>query len=79
MKAEGKEAFGGALLISDAAASRKAVAEQTIPHSDTPTRVWSLSEREMKIVEELIENDDKCPCAVPLRYDAGAFTLVKQK
>ena len=42
MKAEGKEAFGGALLISDAAASRKAVAEQTIPHSDTPTRVWSL-------------------------------------
>lgn len=53
MKAEGKEAFGGALLISDAAASRKAVAEQTIPHSDTPTRVWSLSEREMKIVEEL--------------------------
>ena len=53
MKAEGKKAFGGALLISDAAASRKAVAEQTIPHSDTPTRVWSLSEREMKIVEEL--------------------------
>ena len=53
MKAEGKEAFGGALLISDAAASRKAVAEQTIPHSDTPTRVWSLFEREMKIVEEL--------------------------
>lgn len=53
MRAEGKEAFGGALLISDAAAARKAVAEQTIPHSDTPTRVWSLSELEMKIVEEL--------------------------
>ena len=53
MKAEGKEAFGGALLISDAAASRKAVAEQAVPHPDTPTRVWSLSEREMKIVEEL--------------------------
>ena len=53
MKAEGKEAFGGALLISDAAASRKAVAEQTIPHPDTPTGVWSLFEREMKIVEEL--------------------------
>lgn len=53
MKAEGKEAFGGALLISDAAAARKTDAEQAVPHPDTPTRVWSLSEREMKIVEEL--------------------------
>lgn len=53
MRAEKKEAFGGALLISDAAAARKTAAEQAVPHPDTPTRVWSLSEREMKIVEEL--------------------------
>ena len=53
MKAEGKEAFGGALLISDAAASRKTDAEQAVPHPDTPTRVWTLSDREMKIIEEL--------------------------
>ena len=53
MKAEGKEAFGGALLISDAAAARKTDAEQAVPHPDTPTRVWTLSDREMKIIEEL--------------------------
>lgn len=35
MRAEKKEAFGGALLISDAAA-RKAAAEQAVPHPDPP-------------------------------------------
>ena len=65
MRAEKKEAFGGALLISDAAAARKVTAEQTIPHPDTPTRVWELSDRERQIVAELNHKDNERPCAAP--------------
>lgn len=65
MRAEGKEAFGGALLISDAAAARKADAEQAVPHTDAPTRVWTLSGRERQIIEELNHKDDERPCAAP--------------
>lgn len=65
MRAEKKEAFGGALLISDAAAARKVTAEQTIPHPDTPTRVWTLSARERQIVKELNSKDNESPCATP--------------
>ena len=65
MRAEGKEAFGGALLLSDAAAARKADAEQAVPHADAPTRVWELSERERRIIEELNNKDNERPCAAP--------------
>lgn len=65
MRAEGKEAFGGALLISDRAAARKADAEQAVPHTDAPTRVWTLSGRERQIIEELNHKDDERPCAAP--------------
>ena len=65
MRAEKKEAFGGALLISDAAAACKATAEQTIPHPDTPTRVWTLSDRERQIIAELNHKDNESPCAAP--------------
>ena len=65
MRAEKKEAFGGALLISDAAAARKATAEQAVPHPDTPTRVWELSDRERQIVAELNHKDNERPCAAP--------------
>lgn len=54
MKAEKKEAFGGALLISSRAAARKAAAEQNIPRpAAAVAKVWELSEREKKIVQEL--------------------------
>ena len=65
MRAEGKGAFGGALLISDHAAARKADAEQAVPHADAPTRVWELSDREKAIIKELNHNDDERPCAAP--------------
>ena len=65
MRAEKKEAFGGALLISDAAAARKAAAEQAVPHPDPPTRVWELSDRERQIVAELNHKDNERPCAAP--------------
>ena len=65
MRAEGKEAFGGALLISDAAAARKTTAEQAVPHPDIPARVWALSDRERQIIEELNHKDDERPCAAP--------------
>ena len=65
MRAEKKEAFGGALLISDAAAARKAAAEQAVPHPDTPARVWELSGRERQIVEELNHKDNERPCVAP--------------
>ena len=65
MRAEKKEAFGGALLISDAAAARKATAEQAVPHPDAPTRVWELSDRERQIIAELNHKDNERPCAAP--------------
>lgn len=65
MRADGKGAFGGALLISDHAAARKATAEHAVPHTDTPTRVWELSDREKAIIKELNHNDDERPCAAP--------------
>ena len=65
MRAEGKEAFGGALLISDAAAARKAAAEQTFVRDELPTKVWHLSEREQGIIQELNKRYDQSPCAAP--------------
>lgn len=65
MRAEGKEAFGGALLISDAAAARKAAAERTFARNELPTKVWHLSEREQAIIQELNKRDDQSPCAAP--------------
>lgn len=53
MKAEGKEAFGGALLISNRAATCKSAAEQSIPRPAAAVKVWELSEREKKIVQAL--------------------------
>ena len=46
MRAEGKEAFGGALLISDRAAARKTAAEQTFSVPNADAKVWELSARE---------------------------------
>lgn len=65
MRAEKKEAFGGALLISDAAAARKTEAEQAVPRPGVPTKVWTLSDRERQIIEELNHKDDERPCAAP--------------
>lgn len=59
MRTEGKEAFGGALLISSNAATRKAAAEQNIPRPAVPAKVWELSSREKQIVQEL----DKGPAS----------------
>ena len=52
-------------LCSNAAAARKATAEQAVPHPDTPTRVWELSERERQIIAELNHKDNESPCAAP--------------
>lgn len=65
MRAEKKEAFGGALLISDAAAARKATAEQAFVRDELPTKVWHLSEREQDIIQELNKRDNERPCAAP--------------
>ena len=65
MRAEGKGAFGGALLISDAAAARKAAAERTFVRDELPTKVWHLSEREQGIIQELNKRYDQSPCAAP--------------
>lgn len=65
MRTEKKEAFGGALLISDAAAARKAAAEQTFVRDELPTKVWHLSEREQGIIQELNKRYDQSPCAAP--------------
>ena len=61
MKAEGKEAFGGALLISDRAASRKEAAEQSFSRPGAELKVWQLSARERKIIEELNHRNDESP------------------
>ena len=91
MRAEGKEAFGGALLISDRAAARKTAAEQTfsVPNADArktaaeqtfsvpnaAAKVWELSARERQIIEELNPKDNERPCAAPSRCDTGAFSV----
>ena len=65
MRAEKKEAFGGALLISDRAAARKTAAEKTFANPDTATKIWDLSARERQIVKELNSKDKESPCAAP--------------
>ena len=50
-KAEGQAIFGGGFLLSEKAAAEKAAAEKAA------ARVWELSDRERKIIEEL--GDDK--------------------
>ena len=35
------------------------------PHPDTPTRVWTLSDRERQIIAELNHKDNESPCAAP--------------
>lgn len=75
MRAEKKEAFGGALLISDQAAARKAAAEQTFSTPDATAKVWELSARERQIIEKLNSQSTKSPCAPPDRCDTGAFSV----
>ena len=75
MRAEGKEAFGGALLISDRAAARKTAAEKTFANPDTAAKIWELSTRERQIVKELNPKDNERPCAPPERCDTGAFSI----
>ena len=75
MRAEKKEAFGGALLISDAAAARKAASEQIFSTPDTAAKIWELSARERQIIEELNSQNDERPCAPPDRCDTGAFSI----
>lgn len=65
MRAEKKEAFGGALLISDRAAACKTAAEKTFANPDTATKIWDLSARERQIVKELNSKDNERPCAAP--------------
>lgn len=73
MKAEGKEAFGGALLISDHAAERKEAAERTFARPGADLKVWQLSDRERKIIEELNTRNDESPCAALSMCGTGAF------
>ena len=75
MRAEGKEAFGGALLISDQAAARKTAAEKTFTNPNTAAKIWELSARERQIVKELNPKDNESPCAAPSRCDTGAFSV----
>ena len=75
MRAEKKEAFGGALLISDQAAARKTAAEQTFSTPDAAAKVWELSAREREIIDELNHTNDESPCAPPDRCDTGAFLV----
>ena len=73
MKAEGKKAFGGALLISDHAAERKEAAERTLARPGADLKVWQLSDRERKIIEELNTRNDESPCAALSMCGTGAF------
>lgn len=57
--------FFAILQSRNRAAARKADAEQAVPHADAPTRVWELSERERRIIEELNHKDNERPCAAP--------------
>lgn len=72
MKAEGKEAFGGALLISDHAAERKEAAERTFARPGAEQKVWQLSDRERKIIEELNTRNDESPAG----FDRQGFCLL---
>lgn len=72
MKAEGKEAFGGALLISDHAAERKEAAERTFARPGADLKVWQLSDRERKIIEELNTRNDESPAG----FDRQGFCLL---
>ena len=65
MRAEGKEAFGGALLISDRAAVQKTDVERTFATTDTTAKIWTLSERERKIIENLNLQNDESPAVSP--------------
>ena len=65
MRAEGKEAFGGALLISDRAAAQKTDVEQTFATTDATAKIWTLSERERKIIENLNQQNDESPAVSP--------------
>ena len=65
MRAEKKEAFGGALLISDQAAARKTAAEQAFSTPDAAAKAWELSARERQIIDELNHTNDERPCAAP--------------
>ena len=75
MRAEKKEAFGGALLISDRAAARKTAAEQTFSTPDAAAKAWELSARERQIIDELNHTNNESPCAPPDRCDTGAFCV----
>lgn len=75
MRAEGKEAFGGALLISDQAAARKMAAEQTFSTPDAAAKIWELSARERDIIQTLNSQSKQSPCAPPDRCDTGAFCV----
>ena len=75
MRAEKKEAFGGALLISDQAAARKAAAEQTFSTPEASSKIWELSAREREIIQTLNSQNNQSPCAPPDRCDTGAFSV----
>ena len=65
MRAEGKEAFGGALLISDRADAQKTDVERTFATTDATAKIWTLSERERKIIENLNQQNDESPAVSP--------------
>ena len=67
-KAEGQAIFGGGFLLSEKAAAEKAAAEKAAAEKaaaekaaaeKAAARVWELSDRERKIIEELGDDEEK--------------------
>jgi len=62
-KEEGQTIFGGGFLLSEKAAAEKAAAEKEAAEKaaaeKAAARVWQLSDRERKIIEELGDDEEK--------------------